>query len=105
MGFKEQVQEDICAVFLNLDEFAETHRVEGKDITVVLSSDGMTKLKQGQILGLVEADILLFARTEDLPKSLDPGRILNLDGREMLVVTSGTAMGMSEVALKQNRNG
>ena len=62
MTFKEQIQQDLDTVFLNLDEFAELHRVEGKQIPVVVDNDQLVKLKQGQILGLVEADMLLMGK-------------------------------------------
>lgn len=105
MSFKEQIQKDLDTVFFNLDEFAELHRVEGVQIAVVVDSDRLNKLKQGQILGLVEADMLLMGRASDFPKDLEPGRLLNVDGRELIVTDSGHDMGMVEVALRQNRNG
>ena len=105
MGFKEQIARDLDNVFLNLGEFAELHRVEGKEIPVVMDGDRLNKLKQGQILGVVEADVLLMGKAADFPADLDPGRLLNLDGREMVVGASGKEMGLAEVALTQNRNG
>lgn len=105
MSFKEQIQKDLDTVFFNLDEFAELHRVEGAQIAVVVDSDRLNKLKQGQILGLVEADMLLMGRASDFPRDLEPGRLLNVDGRELIVTDSGRDMGMVEVALRQNRNG
>lgn len=105
MGFKEQIQKDLDAVFFNLDEFAELHRVEGEQIAVVVDSDQLNKLKKGQILGLIEADMLIMGRESDFPADLDPGRLLNVDGRELLVVNSGKDMGLVEVALSQNRTG
>lgn len=105
MSFKEQIQQDLDAVFLNLDEFAELHRIEGTEIAVVVDSDRLNKLKQGQILGLVEADMLLMGRASDFPANLEPGRLLNVDGRELIVASSGKDMGLVEVALSQNRNG
>ena len=105
MGFKEQIKKDLDTVFLNLGEFAELHRVEGVQIPVVVDSDRLNKLKQGQILGLVEADILLMGREEDFPDELNPGRLLNFDGREHIVASSGKDMGLVEVALNQNRTG
>ena len=95
MTFKEQIQQDLDTVFLNLDEFAELRRVEGKQIPVVVDNDQLVKLKQGQILGLVEADMLLMGKQTDFP----------VDGREMIVTNSGTDMGLIEVALRQNRTG
>lgn len=105
MNFNEQIQQDLDAVFLNLDEFAELHYVEGKEITVVVDNDQLNKLKQGQILGLIEADMLLMGRESDFPADLEPGRLLNVDGRELIVSNSGKDMGLVEVALRQNRNG
>ena len=105
MSFKEQILKDLDNVFLNLDEFAEYHRVEGVKIAVVVDSDQLNKLKKGQILGLIEADMLLMGKESDFPRDLEPGRLLNVDGRELIVVNSGKDMGMVEVALRQNRMG
>lgn len=105
MTFKERILQDLDSVFLNLDEFGETHRIEGKEISVVMNNDEMNSLKKGQILGLVEADVVIFAKVEDLPRDLDPGRLLNVDGRELIVVKAYRHMGLAEVALRQNRTG
>lgn len=105
MSFKEQIQKDLDAVFLNLDEFAELHRIEGVEIAVVVDNDQLNKLKKGQILGLIEADMLLMGRVTDFPDDLEPGRLLNVDGRELIVANSGKDMGLVEVALRQNRTG
>ena len=105
MSFKEQIQKDLDFVFFNLDEFAELHLIEGTEITVVVDNDRLSKLKKGQILGLVEADMLIMGRETDLPEYLEPGQLLNVDGRELIVTNSGKDMGLVEVALSQNRNG
>lgn len=105
MSFKEQIARDLDTVFLNLDDFAEPHRIEGKEVAVVVDSDQLNTLKKGQILGLVEADMLIMGREVDFPDELDPGRLLNVDGREMIVELSGKDMGLVEVALNQNRTG
>ena len=105
MSFKEQIAKDLDAVFLNLGDFAELHRVEGVEIAVVVDNDQLNNLKQGQILGLVEADMLLYGKEADFPADLEPGRLLNVDGREMIVTASGKDMGLAEVALRQNRTG
>ncbi len=104
MSFKEQIQQDLDNVFFNLDEFGELHRIEGVEIAVVVDSDQLNKLKKGQILGLIEADMLIMGREVDFPAYLEPGRLLNVDGRELIVANSGKDMGLVEVALRQNRN-
>lgn len=105
MSFKDQIAEDLDSVFLNLDEFGEEHKIEGSNVTVVMNNDQLETLKKGQILGLVEADVMIFAKVGDLPRDLDPGRLLNVDGREMIIIKAGRNMGLAEVALRQNRTG
>jgi hypothetical protein len=97
------VARDLDAVFLNVDEFAELHMVEGKEIPVVMDDDRLTTLKKGQILGLVEADMLLMGKVSDFPADMEPGRLLNVDGRELIVSKSSRDMGLIEAALRQNR--
>ena len=101
--FKDRVARDLDAVFLNVDEFAELHMVEGKEIPVVMDDDRLTTLKKGQILGLVEADMLLMGKVSDFPADMEPGRLLNVDGRELIVSKSSRDMGLIEAALRQNR--
>lgn len=102
-AFKEMVARDLDAVFLNVAEFAELHMVEGKEIPVVMDDDRLTTLKKGQILGLVEADMLLMGKVSDFPADMEPGRLLNVDGRELIVSKSSRDMGLIEAALRQNR--
>ena len=104
-AFKDMVARDLDITILNTDEFAELHMVEGKEIPVVMDDDRLTTLKKGQILGLVEADLLLMGKESDFPADMEPGRLLNMDGRELIVSSSGTDMGLIEVALRQNRTG
>lgn len=102
-AFKDMVARDLDGVFLNVDEFAELHMVEGKEIPVVMDDDRLTTLKKGQILGLVEADMLLMGKVSDFPADMEPGRLLNVDGRELIVSKSSRDMGLIEAALRQNR--
>ena len=63
-SFKEMVERDRRLVFLDLDEFGEEHRVEGKTITVVLD-DNALKQRQGGARagrGRVLADALRSSR-------------------------------------------
>ena len=91
MSFKDQIKQDLSDIFLNLDEFADLHRIEGKEVPVVIDSDIMAKLSKigdNRIHGMDEADMVIMGKASDLPENLDPGRLLNLDGREVIVVTT-----------------
>ena len=99
-------KQDLSDVFLNLDEFADLHRIEGKEVPVVIDSDIMAKLSKigdNRIHGMDEADMVIMGKASDLPKNLDPGRLLNLDGREVIVVTTTSEMGLVQIAVRQNR--
>lgn len=107
-SFKEMVEADIYNVFLNLDEFGEYHRIEGKEIPVVMDNDALAKLAKtgdNRTHGLVEADMVLMGKVTDFPADLDPGRLLNVDGREMLIVSASRDAGLATVTLRQNRTG
>lgn len=101
MSFKDQIKQDLSDIFLNLDEFADLHRIEGKEVPVVIDSDIMAKLSKigdNRIHGMDEADMVLMGKASDLPENLDPGRLLNLDGREVIVVTTTSEMGLVQIA-------
>lgn len=102
MGFKEQIQNDL-EIFFNSDELAETHRIEGKEVKVIIDENTFNPLKQGQILGLIEADMLIIGKEADFSKKMEPGYLLNVDGKELIILKSGKNMGVIEIALSQNR--
>ena len=106
MSFKDQIKQDLSDIFLNLDEFADLHRIEGKEVPVVIDSDIMAKLSKigdNRSHGMDEADMIIMGKASDLPENLDPGRLLNLDGREVIVVTTTSEMGLVQIAVRQNR--
>lgn len=106
MSFKDQIKQDLSDIFLNLDEFADLHRIEGKEVPVVIDSDIMAKLSKigdNRIHGMDEADMVIMGKASDLPENLDPGRLLNLNGREVIVVTTTSEMGLVQIAVRQNR--
>lgn len=101
-GFRGMVADDIMAVFLNLDEFAEKYRVEGKNIDIVVDNDELKKRQSGQDLAVADSATLFYARTEDLPHRRPAGESLNINGRECIIDDWQEDMGMSTVVLRQN---
>ncbi len=65
--FKKMVADDRRLVFLNLAEFGEEHKVDGKTITVVLDDNALKERQGGQELGVAESSLMLYAAVEDLP--------------------------------------
>jgi len=102
MSFKEMVARD-RALFLNLDEFGEEHRIDGKMVTVVLDDNALKERQGGAELSVAESSLLIYAAVEDLPTPKAPGAGMNVDGREYIVDDWSIDMGIATVALRQNR--
>ena len=96
------VANDLRTTFLNLEEFGEEHRVEGKTITAILDDDTLKDRQGGQELSVAESSLLLFAAVEDLPARRPAGEGLNVDGREYIINDWREDMGLATIALGQS---
>lgn len=102
--FKEMMAAD-RGIFLNLDEFGETHTIEGESITAVLDDEILDESKHGEDLGLAAADFAIYAKIEDLPRKRPSGESLNVDGRECTIITWREDFGMASIYLAQQIGG
>lgn len=82
MDFKSIINNDID-VFMNLSEFGEVHTVNGKEITVIISSNlnqDKSSKKQNQFYyGISQDSLVLTAKEQDLEIPREGDRI-ELDG-------------------------
>ena len=101
-GFKDMVAEDRSRVFLDLDFFGQTAKVEGKDISIMLDNDTLQELQSGQDLAVAESATLFYARSEDLPPRRSPGQSLNVNGRIYTIDKWTEEMGMATIVLREN---
>ena len=101
-GFKDSVDHDRLTVFLDLDFFGETYRIEGKEIPIVLDNDELKERQAGQDISVAESATLFYARVEDLPPRRAPGGKLNVNGRICIVDDWQQDMGIATVALREN---
>lgn len=49
MTFKELLKQDVSAVFLNPEEFGETHVVNGKEMVIVIDNYELSERQQSLI--------------------------------------------------------
>jgi len=103
MGFKEQAEADLSSVFLNLEEFAEDHVIEGNTVACVIQTDALVSVTNGKTLSVSAADCTIFAKSDSLPAAKSPGSFFNLDGKEMIIVSWDVACGLAAIGLRQNR--
>ena len=57
---KELIASDVDLIFMQLDDFGETHRVEGEEIVIVIDNDTLATMKNGNILDVAESDMLFL---------------------------------------------
>lgn len=102
MGFKDMVAADIPSVFFDTDFYGETHRIEGRETSIVVDNDELKARQGGQDLAVAESATLFYARFADLPARCAPGSNLNVDGRECVIDDWQEDMGVSTVILREN---
>lgn len=101
-SFKDMVESDIHSTFLDIDFFAEIHKVEGVPIALVLDDNALKEKQGGQDLAVAESSILIYAHVCDLPKRRPAGELLNIDGREYVIDDWSEDMGLATIALSEN---
>lgn len=101
MSLKGEIINDIDNVFLNFDDFAEEHIIEGKKVLCIYDEETL-KTRQGSAeIGVDESTLLLFAKVEDLPKR-KKGGLLNVDHKEYMIDDWNVNFAMAEIALHRN---
>ena len=99
------VAADRTNVFLDLEYFGETFRIEGKSIPIVLDNDQLKHRQGSQDLAVAESGTLFYARTEDLPKRKAPGNSMNINGRECIIDDWQEDMGIATIVLRETITG
>ena len=101
MTLKDEMLNDINNVFLNYEDFAETHLVEGKEILCVLDDEALKTRQGSSEIGIDESTLLLFANVNDLPKK-KKGGLLNVDHKIYMIDDWKVYFGMADIALHRN---
>lgn len=102
-SFKEQVADDID-VFLNMDEFAEEHIVNGVTVKAVL--EGLTMKEYVQHIGrrssledINARTVMLHIRKSDIPEVVH-GNVIEIDGEMYSIVDVTDDMGLLTLTLE-----
>lgn len=106
MTFKEIASSDDLNVFLNTDEMAEMHSIEGTQVACVLDEGVVKENGTNDRYSLQEEYTVLYAKTEELQKAgvgkKGYGSMLLVDDRTYLVQSWKEEFGMTEIELAQN---
>ena len=99
--FKKMVADDRRLVFLNLAEFGEEHKVDGKTITVVLDDNALKRTPRGARAGRGRVVPHAVCSSRGSAARRPAGEGLNIDGREYIVNDWSEDMGVATIALGQ----
>ena len=108
IGFKEMVAADNSNVFLNMNEFAEEHDLNGTKCICILQDVSVAEEltideELGQTYaGLYGSRVLVNVKTEDLPEIPVSGQVFRVDKKLYMVESCAEDMGMLTIQLVAN---
>jgi hypothetical protein len=106
MTLKTQIAADM-AIFLNTDDFADMHNVDGNQVAAVIDEDIIkqrSNRQSGNFDGVFRGEVMLYVKAADLPRRPVRGQAIRLDGRLMLVDDCAESDGMLEISLEANES-
>ena len=110
MSFKELVEQDNRTVFMNLDEFADTHVINGKEIpciidkNVIIEREKRYQYKRSLYAdGVYLKEVLLYVKAEDFGPLPAVGRALTLDKKSYIISDAIDEGGIYSISLEANK--
>ena len=107
LSFKAAIESDVSAVFFDLEEFADTHEVDGKNIPAMIDDMehvNREKRFKSHMDGIHARQVLLYVSAADFGPLPAQGRLLTLDGRRYSVVDATDEGGVYAISLEANRS-
>jgi len=99
--FKDYIKNDI-QTFINLNEFAEIHNINGQNLSVLIDNDRLERRSKVEYEGIIVGDILYFASESSFIKQPKPGEMQRFDGIPCDVFDVRKDTGIYEIILKKN---
>ena len=107
MTFKEIVRADIDNVFMNVEEFAGVHIVNGKRMPITVDNNELierAKKAKYNMDGIYTKTTLIYVKAKDFGQLPIVGSALNLDGRIYKVTDAMNEDGLYSIHLEANRS-
>lgn len=110
ISFKELIAKDNETVFMNQDEFAETHNINGKDMLCTIDNNELIdREKRYQYKKSLYADgiylkqLLIFVRAEDFGPLPAIGRSVTFDKKSYIIADAINEDGIYSLCLEANK--
>lgn len=102
-AFKEMIQNDLKEVFLNPEEFGESHVIDGKEMTIIIDENELVEREvkvKTMAEGLHKKQLLIYVSAEEFGPEPLIGRLLELDGSHYTVANVINEGGMYSISLE-----
>lgn len=106
MTFKEAIASDVHDVFLNTDEFSDTHMVNGVPMAVQIDDNEQIEREKRfnqNMDGLFTNQKLIYVAADEFGPLPKQGTILRLDNRTYTVADAIAEDGVYSITLEANR--
>lgn len=107
MTFKDVIRADIDDVFMDFNEFASYHVINGKKMLAIVDSNELVereKQAKSKMDGVYTTETMIYIRAKDFGKLPAVRSALILDGRKFTVTNSLNEDGIYSVHLEANRS-
>jgi len=102
--FKDYLQQDLN-IFFNPDEFGEVHKINGRDLTVIVDNERLMERTKKEFDGISIGELLYFVKASDYGERPTIGEAQKFDKRQMYVVDVRDSDGVYEIILSRNYGG
>lgn len=99
-AFKYVVANDVTSVFLNIDEFADVHEVQGMRVRCVIDQN-VVREADASLEGVFINALTIYLREGDIDTPVE-GAILSVDGSMHLVRSVSCESGMLVIVAEAN---
>ena len=96
-AFKDTIAKDIKSVFINIDEFADEHDLNGKKVRCVVDKDITASAKDtiaNPLEGVFVSAITIYVDAKDIDRKPVEGELLSLDKKRHIVCNVSVEDGM-----------
>lgn len=101
--FKDAVSADIDKVFLNCDEFAETHEIDGRTVPCVIDTLLTQANGDAKHIGVFINQTRIHVRKDQIGAPPGEGDHMEVDGVVHLVKSVSDEMGVLVITTEMNR--
>ena len=105
--FKDIVRNDAENVFLNKDEFAEEHMVDGKSMTIIIdNNEHLEREKRYKALEeeISQKQVLFYVSAAEFGRLPKLGRLMELDGKKYKVTDAIREGAIYSITLEANKS-